>query len=128
MKRSGGIFSGLFARNSKKGKAGGDKSAGQAKGPWDVHRAALPLYKKGSSLAKSRKFDEALSYYDRAIEIDRTFAGVWIAKGSSLLALGRNEEALACFEEALDIDPSHAHTILFRNICLVSLGRLDRLP
>lgn len=46
------------------------------------------------------QFDEALVSYDRALELDPTYAYCWYSKGVTLQNMGRSEEAAICFENA----------------------------
>jgi tetratricopeptide (TPR) repeat protein len=56
--------------------------------------------KKGVALGKLKRNGEALSCFDRALEIDPHFPGALFGKGSMLVNLGRFPEALRCFEKA----------------------------
>ncbi|GAB6266384.1 MAG: hypothetical protein STSR0001_18310 [Methanothrix sp.] len=47
--------------------------------------------------------DEALGYYDRALQIDPADGYAWHAKGEALKALGRTSEADAAFEKAKEL-------------------------
>jgi len=46
------------------------------------------------------KFKEALEYFDKAININPSFARAWHQKGMALLKLGKNAEAKKCFGKA----------------------------
>jgi len=55
---------------------------------------------KGVSLAQLGKYEEAIKYYDKAIEIKPDFANAWFNKGNSLVKLGKEEEARICYDKA----------------------------
>jgi len=55
---------------------------------------------KGNALSGLGRRDEALSCYDRALEIDSGLARAWYNKGDELGHLKRFIEAKACFENA----------------------------
>jgi|GEM_PF-3357353 len=59
------------------------------------------------SLHILKRFDEALLYYNKALE--NGFAEFWVCynRGGALLDLGRLEEARADLKRAHDLDPSH---------------------
>jgi len=96
---------------------GGDKPA--RTGPPD----AAYWYNEGCDLAALARHEEAVSCYDRALEIDPREASAWCNKGVSLAALGRHEEAIACYDQAVEIDPRDA--MLWSNKG-VNLAALDR--
>jgi tetratricopeptide (TPR) repeat protein len=60
-----------------------------------------------NELAHDRKLHEALWHYDRAVEIDPTFAEARVNRADTLVELGRPQEALADYTEALRLDPGN---------------------
>jgi len=63
------------------------------------------LYRKGRECMKSKKFLEALNYFNRALEINPMDSGMWLDKGSVLISLKRDNEALDCFDESIRLNP-----------------------
>jgi tetratricopeptide (TPR) repeat protein len=51
------------------------------------------------------RFEEAIRFYDKAIEVDPEYAKCWVMKGVCLRKLGRLEEALSCHEKATSCSP-----------------------
>jgi tetratricopeptide (TPR) repeat protein len=49
------------------------------------------------------KYEKALEYYERALEIDPADGYAWHARGEALKALGRTSEADAAFEKAKEL-------------------------
>lgn len=80
---------------------------------------------RGVSLDKLSKFREAISCFEKAINIDPLNSGAWNNKGNSLSCLGRRSEALSCYEKALKINPSNARAWTNRGALLSDLGQLD---
>jgi tetratricopeptide (TPR) repeat protein len=70
----------------------------------DDNYDADALYNKGLGLANLGKYDEAIKYFDRALDIDPNNIGALTNKGASLIYLGRPQEASSYFDRALDID------------------------
>ncbi len=66
--------------------------------------------------------EEAIRYYDRAIEVRRAYPDAHVGKARALAWLGRHEEALATLESAGSEPPALA----LRAVTLLRLGRLDR--
>ena len=57
------------------------------------------------ALDRLGKYQEAIEYYDKAIEIDANFIDAQISKGWALDGLGKYKEAIEYYDKALDIDP-----------------------
>ena len=57
------------------------------------------------------RFNDALSYLDRALSIDPTNVLALINKGISLDGLGRFDEELTYYDKALSIDPNNKNAI-----------------
>lgn len=53
---------------------------------------------QGNQLFSQGKYEEAIQFYDKLIEVDPQASSAWIGKGKSLDALGKYDEAIKCFE------------------------------
>jgi tetratricopeptide (TPR) repeat protein len=60
---------------------------------------------KGLSLANLGRFEEAITCYSKALEINPEDTAAWNNKGLSLANLYRIEEAVTCYSKALEINP-----------------------
>lgn len=79
---------------------------------------------KGVSLCRFGKWEETLSVYDRAIELDPDIvlkADAMRNKADSLNKLGRHEEALQTLEKALQIDPTYVDALFDKGIALPTI-------
>ncbi len=103
-----------------KNETGGVEKAGEA-----ARLAAWELYNKAYSLSNLGHLEEALVWYDKALEADSRNADAWNNKGACLHRLGRFEEAIQCFNRALAYDKQNAAAL--RNLGS-ALGTLGRLP
>jgi tetratricopeptide (TPR) repeat protein len=74
-----------------------------------THKASANEWgRKGAELGKLGRHKEALSCYDKALEIDPKNADVWGMKGAALYELHRYQEAIECCDKALAIAPKYA--------------------
>ena len=60
-----------------------------------------------SSVAAGGRHEEALEYYDIAIELDPEYAFPYYEKAFSLFILQRTDEAEECLEMAVEINPQY---------------------
>jgi tetratricopeptide (TPR) repeat protein len=68
---------------------------------------AVNHYVRGWLLSHLGRLEEAAGAYDRAVEIDPTFADAYYNAGVVFAELGRVEEALKRWYAASDVDPKH---------------------
>ena len=61
----------------------------------------------GYSFHNLKKFEEALSAFERALDLDANDVDTWFFKGITLADLKRHEEALAAYDKALTLDPNY---------------------
>jgi tetratricopeptide (TPR) repeat protein len=71
-----------------------------------VHAEAW--YKQGNVFKALNRLSEALTSYQRAIELRPQYAAAHCNRGAVMLALGRAQEALCEFQKAVAIDPNDA--------------------
>jgi tetratricopeptide (TPR) repeat protein len=84
---------------------------------------AVDFNNKGVSLATLGRPAEALTCYERALEINPRDGIAWSNKGVALADLDRRAEALTCFERALEINPRYADAWSNKGLALANLGR-----
>jgi small GTP-binding protein len=65
------------------------------------------LYNKGLEMLKLKKYDDAIMYFNKALELNKRYKEAYKEKGGALLTLGRTEEALNCFTVATNLDPDY---------------------
>jgi serine/threonine protein kinase len=80
---------------------------------------------KGNSLHDLGKYEEGITCFDKALEINPEDAKAWINKGVSLHDLGKYEEAITCYDKALEINPEEAKAWTNKGASLYSLGKYE---
>ena len=73
----------------------------------DSREDATAQVEFGISVARAGLWDEATYRWERAVEIDRTYAAAWNNLGIAYEQQGRFEEALEAYENALDLEPDN---------------------
>ena len=69
--------------------------------------AVREIMDKAYSLSELGFEDEALTSYDRALELDPGSAWIWARRGRTLRELNRYDEALVAYNRALDLDAGY---------------------
>ena len=79
---------------------------------------------KAESLVNLFKFDDALTAYEKVIELDHSRkVDAWIGKGNALWQLGRTDEAVAAYDKAIELDPTNIVAWFSKGSILDSMGR-----
>jgi len=71
----------------------------------------MPDTRRGNALYQLSRYDEALAFFDKAIEIKPDDHYAWYHRGNALYQLSRYDEALASYDKAIEIKAS---SLLFR--------------
>jgi tetratricopeptide (TPR) repeat protein len=62
-------------------------------------------FNKGNALANLNKYDEAITVFDKAIEINPQDSITWYSKGVALSYLNRLDEAIKAYDKSIEINP-----------------------
>ena len=65
----------------------------------------INLIEKGNLLVKDEKYEEALLFFNKALELDPNDHRIWNQKGIALRSIGRYNEAIECFNKSLELVP-----------------------
>ena len=87
---------------------------------------AVEIINKASKLANQGKFEEALQYAERAIQIDPNYDAAYLSKIRNLRRLRRYNEALQTCNEALTIFPDHAKVFYYRGFLFWSIKNFSK--
>jgi protein O-mannosyl-transferase len=79
----------------------------------------------GNALLDKRQADEAITQYQKALEIQPRYADADNNLGSALLEKGRVDEAIACYQKALELQPDYALAHNNLGNALLRKGQVD---
>jgi tetratricopeptide (TPR) repeat protein len=91
----------------------------------NLENEIIELNNKGVELSDLCKYDEALSNYEKAIDLDPNRLDSWIKKADVLSNLGRYDEALSCYDKVIELDPNRIDSWIKKADVLSNLGRYD---
>src|SRR3989339_803850 len=80
---------------------------------------------KGLALSKLSKFQEAITCFDKAIEINPQDEMLWTNKGVVLAELGKCQEAVAYYNKAIEINPKSVLAWNNKGYALYKLGKYE---
>lgn len=81
------------------------------------------IYTMGNNLYEIKKYEEAIKYYSKALEIERYNPQPWYYKGNALYKLGKYEEAIKCYNKALENYPDFEDAKKGKEEALKALGK-----
>jgi tetratricopeptide (TPR) repeat protein len=55
---------------------------------------------------KAGRSNEAIPYFDKALQLNPNFPAAWYNKGYTLHLLGKYNEAIQCYDKALQLNPN----------------------
>jgi tetratricopeptide (TPR) repeat protein len=62
---------------------------------------------QGCAFCETEQYPEALSAFDRAIALDKTYCHAWNGRGNVLCGMKRYAEALAAYDQAVALRPDY---------------------
>ncbi|TRY63658.1 hypothetical protein TCAL_16585 [Tigriopus californicus] len=86
---------------------------------WKVYRSS------GSAFVKRQEFAKAIECFDRAIDLDVSFEGIYLDRCHCHLALGHLEEALVDAKTALSFEADYVNAMLLKARCHFRLGEYE---
>jgi serine/threonine protein kinase len=82
-------------------------------------------FKQGKDLDKSKRYQDAIACYNKAIEIEPNYAEAWHNKGIALYNVKRYEGAIDSFKQATSIEPNFAQAWNNLGLALTELQRYE---
>jgi len=95
------------------------------KPPDDPKLEAKKFMKQGLASYTLGKYEEAISSYEKAIELDPKLVFAWNDKGTALDNLGKYEEAINAYDKAIDLAPKLVFACYNKGIALYNLGKYE---
>ena len=78
------------------------------------------------SLLKAERFEEAMPYVDRILEINPNHTPSLLNKGSILIKLDRSDESITYFDRLLKIEPNNIKGLSSKAAALSNIGETQR--
>ncbi|MTJ15857.1 tetratricopeptide repeat protein [Dolichospermum sp. UHCC 0299] len=91
----------------------------------DDEQKAKLFFGLGNLQGVRKDYEEAISSYDKAVEIKPDYYEAWYNRGISLGNLGRYEEAISSYDKAVEFKPDYHQAWNNRGISLGNLGRYE---
>jgi tetratricopeptide (TPR) repeat protein len=84
------------------------------------------LYSLGTFFVEAEKFNEAISYFDKILILDKTNSRAFLYRGFSKNGLERFEEALTDLNRAIELEPDLGYSYTQRGYCNVKLALFEQ--
>ena len=95
------------------------------KDPKDLIEFAM-VYRRGIILVNQKRYEQAITAFDKGIELNPTCAQAYYNRGSAYLRTGELDKAITDFNQAIGLDPQNAQAYGNRGIAYDSKGELDK--
>jgi len=90
-----------------------------------ISSTAPDHFNTGMDFLKKHKYEDAITEFDKAIELKPGFAEAWTGKGIAVDSLGLHEKSFEAFNEAIEIKPDLPWAWISKGVALGNLGRLE---
>ncbi|HYL65594.1 MAG TPA: tetratricopeptide repeat protein [Nitrosopumilaceae archaeon] len=87
---------------------------------------AVASYEQAEASIAKQNYEEAIVFYDKALERLPLYENAWLKKGDTLSRLKRHGEALDCYDKVLQINPESTDALNLKGICLSDLKKYDK--
>lgn len=87
---------------------------------------ANTCHQLGFTHIQKKDFNQAILYFNKAIELDPTNPMFYINRGAAYAAKGRNDQAVSDWTKALEIDPKHRSAYYNRGRTFCVMKQYDK--
>ena len=91
----------------------------------NIHREAYASYLEGFVAQYREEFPEAISHYNKAIELYPQFTHAYVQRGDAYIEVGQLSEGIRDYDRALELDPKLTDVYLNRGIARCKNGDFD---
>ncbi|TAE57071.1 MAG: serine/threonine-protein kinase [Nostocales cyanobacterium] len=84
---------------------------------------AVDLYSKGNTLLQLNRYQDALEFYQKAVNIKPDYVQGWYGQGRAFFQLKEYEKSLAAYDRAIQIQPDYVDAWGGRGLTLSKLER-----
>lgn len=93
--------------------------------PDEINDKIESLDKFASGLQKNEKYENAIKYYDKILEIDSSNTDALSSKGHCFFMLSKYGEALECYDNLLEINPYDEYCYSSKGHVCFRMGKYD---
>jgi tetratricopeptide (TPR) repeat protein len=83
----------------------------------------IDFAKNGDSDLHEGKYEEAISWYNKAIETNNENGAFWLKKGLALLSLSRFDEAIVSLDKTLSLGEDRDYALILKGSAFGQLGQ-----
>jgi len=83
------------------------------------------LFQKGLESYQNNNVDEAISYFEKVLEIDPNHVDALSNRGGLLSIIGKYDEAISDLNKALEIEPNHVRALINKGLLHAFLSQTD---
>ncbi len=80
----------------------------------------------GSIFSLSKRYEKAIWFYDKALELNSGYSLAWYNKGDAYFNLGNPDKAIECYDRTLELDPNDVETWNNKGAVCSSLRLYDK--
>ena len=93
---------------------------------WGEYEELTSELKEEKNLNYNKKYEEALKYFERALEYNPGYFKAWYGKGMALYKLEKYEEALICADKCLEMKPEKSDTWVIKGNLFIEKNRVEK--
>lgn len=117
----------LPAQNESPVKTSSDSAnVPETRGAEPENEDAAAYISRGVSCLKKGQIEDAISDFNKAIDIDPRDAVAYIARGSAYYKLNRFDNALTDYNRAIDLNPGYANAYINRGACYNAIKKYNK--
>ncbi len=87
---------------------------------------AFAYNNRGVAYRSKGQYDQAISDFNKALEINPRYARAHYNRGNTYYQMGRYDQAISDYNKALEINPRHAKAYNNRGVAYESTGQYDK--